>query len=258
MDLSGKEVSISTSVPVLDDPIHESGNSIIAKNNKEVIGKLSIYGGQRQEKRAGINLIDVGKLKAVTKNGINFTPNEDGSININGTATNDTSYFLRDGTLALGIYTYKCFGLPDNLYANCWYCGNAYGEAVKKITSNVENRNYVIELKIPAETTLNVTIEPMLIAGEYTAETFPEYEPYGVMPSLQYPSEIQSVGDNINELEDTGTSKTENGVTFIKTNEGILVNGTAIANVAYTFESTFKEYSAGQRFLSGCPARRQW
>jgi len=175
----------------------EVDTSVIAKDIDEFYGKLNVYGGQRQEKRAGINLIDVGKLKAVTKNGINFTPNEDGSININGTATNDTSYFLRDGTLALGIYTYKCFGLPDNLYADCWYYGNAYGEAVKKITSNVENRNYVIELKIPAETTLNVTIEPMLIAGEYTAETFPEYEPYGVMPSLQYPSEIQSVGDNI-------------------------------------------------------------
>jgi len=192
----------------------EVDTSLIVKDTDEFYGKLSIYGRQRQEKRAGINLIDVGKLKAVTKNGINFTPNEDGSININGTATNDTSYFLRDGTLALGIYTYKCFGLPDNLYANCWYCGNAYGEAVKKITSNAENRNYAIELKIPAETTLNVTIEPMLIAGEYTAETFPEYEQFGVMPSLNYSSEIEAVGDKKYVIE-SGSIEGQEGINIV-------------------------------------------
>ncbi len=221
----------------------EADTSVITKDTDEFCGKLSIFGGQRQEKRAGINLIDVGKLKAVTKNGINFTPNEDGSININGTATNDTSYFLRDGTLALGIYTYKCFGLPDNLYANCWYCGNAYGEAVKKITSNVENRNYVIELKIPAETTLNVTIEPMLIAGEYTAETFPEYEPYGVMPSLEFPSKIEAVGDKTYAIE-SGSIEGQAGANIVNqqrlrtkdfirnTYKQILVNANGIDEVA--------------------------
>lgn len=221
----------------------EVDTSVIAKDIDEFYGKLNVYGGQRQEKRAGINLIDVGKLKAVTKNGINFTPNEDGSININGTATNDTSYFLRDGTLALGIYTYKCFGLPDNLYANCWYYGNAYGEAVKKITSNVENRNYVIELKIPAETTLNVTIEPMLIAGEYTAETFPEYEPYGVMPSLEFPSKIEAVGDKTYAIE-SGSIEGQAGANIVNqqrlrtkdfirnTYKQILVNANGIDEVA--------------------------
>lgn len=76
-----------------------------------------------------------------------------------------------------------------------------------------------------------------------------------IAPTIECLSEIEVVGDNINELEDTGVSKTENGVTFTKTNEGILVNGTATANVAYTFDNGFKEYSAGQRVLSGCPAR---
>lgn len=38
----------------------------------------------------------------------------------------------------------------------------------------------------------------MLVEGTYTAETFPEYEQYGVMPSPEFPSEIKNVGDNIN------------------------------------------------------------
>lgn len=67
--------------------------------------------------------------------------------------------------------------------------------------------------------------------------------------------QYQENREGYNELEDAGTSKTESGITFTKTDEGILVNGTATANVAYTFENGFKEYGAGQRVLSGCPAR---
>ena len=40
--------------------------------------------------------------------------------------------------------------------------------------------------------------EVMLVEGTYTAETFPEYEPYGVSPSPDYPSKIKNVADNIN------------------------------------------------------------
>ena len=41
----------------------EVDTSVIAKDTDEFYGKLNVYGGQRQEKRAGINLIDVGKLR---------------------------------------------------------------------------------------------------------------------------------------------------------------------------------------------------
>ena len=42
--------------------------------------------------------------------------------------------------------------------------------------------------------------EVMLIEGTYTAETFPEYEPYGISPSPDYPSQIENacVTENIN------------------------------------------------------------
>lgn len=38
----------------------------------------------------------------------------------------------------------------------------------------------------------------MLVEGTYTMDNFPSYEPYGVSPSPEYPSEIRNVGDNIN------------------------------------------------------------
>lgn len=162
------------------------------------IGKLSVYGGQRQEKREGINFINVENLKARTLNGVEITPNKDGSITLKGTATGNADYTLRSGPLMLGTYTYKCFGLPDELNSNIWFHGNVYGEATEKLIADIEDRDYTIKIKIPSGTTINATIRPMLIAGEYTDETFPEFEPYGVMPSLQYSSEIEGVGDNIN------------------------------------------------------------
>ena len=38
--------------------------------------------------------------------------------------------------------------------------------------------------------------EVMLVEGTYTTETFPDYEPYGVSPSPEYPSEIKNCGNN--------------------------------------------------------------
>lgn len=44
--------------------------------------------------------------------------------------------------------------------------------------------------------------EIMLVEGTYTAENFPDFELYGVSPSPDYPSEIKSIGDDINLIND--------------------------------------------------------
>ena len=44
--------------------------------------------------------------------------------------------------------------------------------------------------------------EIMLVEGKYTAENFPDFELYGVSPSPDYPSEIKSIGDDINLIND--------------------------------------------------------
>ena len=38
----------------------------------------------------------------------------------------------------------------------------------------------------------------MILEGEYTEETIPEYETYGASPSSEFPSEIHSLGDDVN------------------------------------------------------------
>lgn len=94
-------------------------------------------------------------------------------------------------------------------------------------------------------------IQLMLLEGLYTADTIPKYEEYGAMPSLDYPSEVQAVGDNINlfdtELEQGGLL-TDDGQNFdseqrIRTKDFIdLQSGT------YTLSFKGLTYSAGLQY----------
>ena len=71
----------------------------------------------------------------------------------------------------------------------------------------------------------NNTIKPFI-----TTESNKEkpYEQYGASPSLEYPSEIRAVGDNINLLENKAKTTTVNGVTFTVNEDGtVIANGTA-------------------------------
>ena len=103
--------------------------------------------------------------------------------------------------------------------------------------------------------------EIMLLEGTYTSENLPAYEEYGAMPSLNYPSEVEAVGDNINifddtaekvtstindsgnEVADTGTNDfykqmiiptTDNYIMSFKSN-----NGNAYVRFAYYNDDTF-------------------
>lgn len=87
--------------------------------------------------------------------------------------------------------------------------------------------------------------------------TATEYEPYGVMPSPDYPSEIESVGYE-NLLPSLNTTRIINGVTFTKNNDGsITINGTATKNTDYVVTNANntttrdKNIGVGNYVLSG-------
>lgn len=87
----------------------EADTSLVIKDTDEGYGKLSVYGGQRQEKREGYN-----KLKIVattqTSNGVKFTVNEDGTVVANGTAT-EVSYIALN-KFVCNADTYILSGCP--------------------------------------------------------------------------------------------------------------------------------------------------
>lgn len=156
-----------------------------------------INGMYKQETTKGINLINVNEQLNNTINGITKRNNKDGSLTLTGTATAKTKIQLRTGTLEEGKYTYKCFGNQTDCVTNIYYVGNIVGENTRMfIVSANSTNNYVFMYIIPEGTTINVTIKPMLVNGEYTADTFPDFEPYTgkiPSPSLYYPQAIEQV-----------------------------------------------------------------
>lgn len=72
--------------------------------------------------------------------------------------------------------------------------GNGIEEKTMKYTNETDNECYAY-LSISAGATLsNITVYPMLVEGSEVGE----YEPYGAMPSPEYPSLIKNVEGNVN------------------------------------------------------------
>ncbi len=84
------------------------------------------------------------------------------------------------------------------------------------------------------------------------------YEPYGVMPSPDYPSEIENIkGKNL--LPNNATSQTMKGITFtVNDDKTITVNGTSTAVTDLYMVGSASEYAdlgvpTGNYILNGCP-----
>ena len=168
---------------------------------------IAVLGNSKQETREGYNLLK-NNATSQTINGVTFTVNEDGTVTANGTATN-TSYIAVNSFLYVANQDYVLSGCPNSgsdntykMYSINTSTGaghtNDYGEggAIKVSAEQVGE----IRIRIASGYTANnLVFKPMLVAGTENKE----YEQYGVMPSLDYPSEIQCVGDNVNVLDFT-------------------------------------------------------
>lgn len=167
----------------IQESIHVEDAARYSKNKLNVLGNLT------QATREGINLINTSEQLNNTVNGITKINNKDGSLTLKGTATAETKIQLRIGTLAEGKYTYKCFGNQTDCVTSIYYVGNVTKENIRVFTVSADStNNYVFMYIIAKDVTINVTIKPMLVKGEYTSDTFPSFEQYGAMPSIEYPS----------------------------------------------------------------------
>lgn len=125
-----------------------------------------------------------------TKNGLTFTDNGDGSIKINGTATNRTGFVFRNQIIDI-IDKTKAYvlsgGKDSNVYLQIdFYNGTTWknlvdtgndGKAIIDFTKiNFDYTRVAVGLVVKANTVCdNITIRPQLELGE----TATEYEPYG-------------------------------------------------------------------------------
>lgn len=211
------------------------GETIELENTAEArFKKFEIQGNSKQETREGYNLLDV-TINSQTVKGVTFTINEDKSITCNGTADGNikliinpsfnldpnTDYILDSGSI-MGPGNSLTIKSSDNETT-------IFVSSTKSRQGNTGNKtNFNAYIYFSNGTVLNdFVISPMVVkASDFV--NVPPYEEYGVMPSIQYPSEIKNVSGNIVvKIEDENNTKNQT-ITFPLGNLKFMKNDTLI------------------------------
>lgn len=184
--------------------------------------EFKVSGNSKQETRSGKNMINVLK-DTLTTEGITFTNNGDGTVTINGTATNAAFFSMSEQTFTIEngkTYSLYLGGTTNGLNMvvrrksinkQLIILSNAQETATTTYNDETVDDAYAY-IRVENGTILNnVTVYPMLVEGSELGA----YEPYGAMPSPEFKSDIRNVGDNVNEFDIskiTNTNKiTNNG-----------------------------------------------
>ena len=191
------------------------GNNIEIKDGNDFPFDLTLYGKSTQATRSGKNLYNNADIVATS----------DASIIKSSTGFTATRTSSSTGDLFLGSYekqlkpntTYTFYENRTNGSTCYFYSDNLFGTALTRnivkstdtlviYTFTTDSTGKVVIGFYSASQTQGDTVtlsNIMLLEGSYTSETIPEYEPYGVMPSPDYPSPIES----ITEISATVTGK---------------------------------------------------
>lgn len=184
----------------------EEGTRLVLSNPKsgrfgDVLTEFNMYGMSSQNKTTGKNLLKYPYVEAnKTSQGIMFTDNKDGSINVSGTAT-DTAYYNlylnMDGkrlTLASGTYKLVTKGRSKcNVFVN-----NGVTSAQNEGTFTITDGHNDVRCFIQVFKGLAVdeTIYPMIQLASITDESYEPYTGGKPSPNPDYPQQIVSVGDS--------------------------------------------------------------
>lgn len=225
------------------------------------VSKLVLDGKSTQETRSGKNLFK--PIATAIRNGMVFKNNGDGSYSLNGTATGNTSFYVTGLNYKIGTYTLSLNnsvvisngGFYAQMETSAGNIRTIFDAINAHRTATTKASITALSIVIPSGLTLNNFIfKPQLEEGS----TITSFEPYGVMPSPDYPSEIENVKGKYL-LPNNVTSQTMNGVTFTANNDKtITVNGTSTAVTDLYIVGSANEYvdlglSTGNYILSGCP-----
>lgn len=184
----------------------EAGNQFSFNSNEGFkIDKLVVDGKSTQETRSGKNLLkNIGVSN--TSNGITFTVNDDKTILANGNndGTANSSFIINNYSLKAGTYILN--GCPSGGSSTTYrlaiqktsdwsVLGLDTGSGSKQFTID-EATNIQVGIFIQkGQTISNLSFKPMIRLSSIIDDT---YEQYGVMPSPDYPSEVECVrGKNL-------------------------------------------------------------
>lgn len=213
---------------------------------------VQFFGESVQETREGCNKLKYPYASLFTDT--IFTDVGDGTIKLNGTLENNTSkYFVKNYFLKAGTYTFvtglgKDINLPNTSYLLIKKSTES-SFLVKGTRKDTEftldvDSNIDISVIYVAGAYNNVLLKPMLILG---TEEKP-YEQYGTMPSIDYPSPINSITNvdykiiGKNMAPANVETKTISGVSVKNNNDGTYtLNGTTTGERSFGFYAKSEE-----------------
>lgn len=208
--------------------------------------KWKLKGGHKQETRSGKNKIHLSSAKTI--NGVNLSVDEKGIYTLSGTATSDCffsiplkSVLTADVSRTMSLQILDGTASTTGAFCLAFRIRNSngvYGEAElryksgtsKYTTKTITTECATAEITVVSGTTLN-NIKLAIQLEDGTKAT--SIEQYGMMPSTDYPSEVKTVGDNIN-LFCIDCDEEKNGIKFTKNVDGSYnVFGTATADAYF-------------------------
>lgn len=218
-----------------------------------------LKGGHKQETRSGYNFWK--PFTSQTKNGVTLTVKDDGSYVLSGTATQTTSFYVNGLNYDAADYTIALFNSTaisnEAFYVQVEHENGLLKQAfltTNTIKSCTTGKVNALSIVIPADLTLNnFTFKPMLLKGIYTANTMLRFEQYGMMPSTYYPSEIKTVGSNVQLFDKDNVNKL-NGVPDVSS-----ITSNTVAKSFYVQAKPNTTYTVsrkiiGSRFVVGTTA----
>ena len=251
------------------------GETHLADSDNGKIMDMMLYGMSEQKQYSGKNLLKYPYIETTkTSQGITFTDNKDGSINVSGTATGTAYYNLysnRDGkrlTLASGTYKLVTKGRSGcNVTVNNGV-NSAKNEGIFTITEG-HNEIYCY-IAIQEGLTVDETIYPMIQLASSIDESYEPYTGGKPSPNPDYPQEIKRVvnpvvkvcGKNLwnpiqgGYISGINGSITAGTKTHIAATDFIKTSGKDITVIARNFSSAIKDNFAYR--IGFYDARKKW
>lgn len=247
-----------------------SGNPVQFEDGKEgtSLKIQELDGESTQNVKDSYNILPT-KNTTRTINGVVFTPQDDGSILVSGTATENAVYPINVNstsnarTITLKANTnYRIYQNED--VGSSSYIVQAYFNK-NNVTSYADNQIQTVEetvlgayILVYAGVTLNnIIVYPQISEG---IEEKP-YEQYIVSPSPDYPSEIKNIGDEgtLN-IEQNGKNKFNLAyirnvpTVFTVTDTGVNLTNAWVADV-YTFKNIIKTFKPSTTYTMRVKAK---
>ncbi|WP_148401767.1 hypothetical protein [Clostridium sp. Marseille-P299] len=225
-----------------------TGEFINFAKSDNALAQVNIKGKSTQARtEKGKNLLPSTTNSATTLNGIKFTPNADGTITLNGTATTDFNYniFPDEGisrvTLQAGTYTLKKTGHSGaRINVRKLKGTDAYRADTTDTTFTIADTFPIAACYITITSGAvfsNNKIEPQLESGS----TSTSYEKYSVnSPSPEYPSPIVSASNFDVVSCKKNLINVPEGV-IVKANSEYKANGCGKRDFTVTISQTLKE-----------------